>query len=253
MDGRERDDRADRARARAPPVRELGGGRAAEPAHVGDDAHRVGARAVAGRGGGDAGGDGRAAPISHAAARPAARREGGRPRRAALAALLPGRGAGGVRRGDRARAAWELRRGARLDRRAAAHLGPPRVLPLARRAAVRLGRVRSDGRGRRPPRRRLAGVGRASLHGARADLRAGRRLGHRLAPDGVVAVRAGETLARDPRAGGRGQRPARRSNAASRVAERTSPPSAGGDLGHRGKRGRRTARRRRRPGAERVV
>ena len=51
------------------------GGCAAEPAHVGDDAHRVGAAGVAGRGGGDARRDGGAPSVADAAARAAAGRQ----------------------------------------------------------------------------------------------------------------------------------------------------------------------------------
>ena len=77
-------------------------GRAAEPAHVGDDAHRLGAAGVADGGGGDARRHGGAAPVAHAAARAAARRAR-RARCADLAPLLPDRRPGDLRRGDRAR------------------------------------------------------------------------------------------------------------------------------------------------------
>src|SRR5205085_12177875 len=127
-------------------------------------------------------------------ARAASGREEGRSRRATVAAVLPGGRPGGLRRGDRARAARGTRRGAGVDRRAAAHLRPARVLPLARRAAVRLGRVRADDRRRRPPDRRLGGVGRAALRRADPDLRPCRRLGYRVAAYGAVAGRARETL-----------------------------------------------------------
>ena len=87
LDGRGRHDRPDRARARAAARRVVDGALAAEPAHVGDDAHRVGASGVAARCGGDAGGDGGASSVADAAARSASG-AGGRPRRAGVGAVL---------------------------------------------------------------------------------------------------------------------------------------------------------------------
>src|SRR5258708_8472215 len=90
MDRRRRLERADRARTGAAPRRVVRRGSAAESPHVGDDAHRLGAARVAGRGGGHALRDGRAPSLADVAPRPAARR-GGRARRAGLDPLLPRR------------------------------------------------------------------------------------------------------------------------------------------------------------------
>ena len=78
----------------------------------------------------------------------------------ALGPVLPGRRSrvcGEVIELDAARRAGG---GAGVDRAAAADLGPAGVLPLARRAAVRVDRARAAGRGHRPAGRRLDGVGR---------------------------------------------------------------------------------------------
>src|SRR5262249_39529754 len=68
VDGRGRHDRRDRARAGAAALRDGGLRRAAEPAYLGDDAHRVGAAGVEVGGRGDARRDGGAAPVADAAA-----------------------------------------------------------------------------------------------------------------------------------------------------------------------------------------
>ena len=110
-------------------------------------------------------------------------------------------------RGARARCAG-------VDRAAAPDLRPAGVLPLARRAAVRVDGARAARRDHRQAGRRLDGVGAPArcLHPAGGALRPVRGVGHRVGADRALAVaarvavagrqgRAGAARARDASAG----------------------------------------------------
>ena len=135
--------------------------RDARAPHEHDDPHRLVPARVASKGASDARRPARATsgPNDLSDSVP---RQRGEDRRARRAEGLPAPGAltGGALGGDRAEAPGICGTASRLDRAAAARLGPARVLPLAGRALVR---ERRPGRGRRcdrPARRRLVRVAR---------------------------------------------------------------------------------------------
>ena len=193
--------------------------RRAEHAHLGDDAHRVGAGRVGEAGARGARGDGRAPSVAHDPPLP----------RAATPTTTGstrgrGRALGGAGhrprprdRGGRAHAARRAREGAGEHRRAAAHLRPARLPPLARRAAVGRARARAARRRHRPADRRLDGVGRPA--GPRTS---GSRSSSRAAPPRTSRGRGRRAGARTSRRSGPGSPTCGRSACAGRRRRRGS-------------------------------
>ena len=179
---------------------EEGAGR--DLAHVGDDAHCVGAARVAERGRGDARGHGGGGILGAPSARPHPRAPDG------LDALLSLRC---FPIGDRAvcgevieLALQAVRVRYRVDRAPAPDLRPAGLLPLAGPAGLGLGRVRAAHRDRQPADRQLDGMARPArrLRPAREALLAGCRLGHCVGAHGAVAFAACFAVARHRRCGG---------------------------------------------------